>query len=382
MKAIVKEGKRLKILHISDLHLGKRVFEYSMIQEQKYMLSQVLQMAQSADLTLIAGDIYDRQVPPAEAVRLFDDFLTDMRAQGSPVALIAGNHDSAERVAFGAQLFKESGVYLSRVYDGTIQKLTFEDEYGTVCVYLLPFVKPAHVRAATGRPEIEGYTAAVEAAIEGMHIDLSVRNVLVAHQFVTGAVRSESEEIAVGGLDGVDASVFSAFDYVALGHLHAAQSLMDGRVRYSGAPLCYAFSEAGRHKGALLVDLKEKGHMEVQQLPFVPLHAFRKVRGRFEEILNLDNACEDYVQVTLTDEDDVPDAAAKLTAIYPRLAQVLYDNARTRAAQADFSVGSSQNKEPIELFEELYQMQNGETLSKEQRALVMGMMEKIWEEDA
>ena len=372
----------MKILHVSDLHLGKRVFEYSMIEEQRHILKQILDMAKSVDLTLVAGDIYDRQVPPAEAVGLFDDFLTSMRAQGSTVALIAGNHDSAERVAFGAQLFKESGVYLSPVYDGTTQKLTFEDEYGPVCVYLLPFVKPAHVRAALERPEIEGYTAAIEAAIDEMHIDPSVRNVLAAHQFVTGAVRSESEEIAVGGLDGVDASVFREFDYVALGHLHTAQSLMDGRVRYSGAPLCYAFSEAGREKGALLIDLKEKGQMEVQQLAFVPLHPFKKVRGRFDEILNPDNACEDYVQVTLTDEDDVPDAAAKLTAIYPRLAQVLYDNARTRAERADFSVAAEEEKTPLELFEELYQMQNGEPLSPEQRTLLLDMMEKIWEEDA
>ncbi len=372
----------MKILHVSDLHLGKRVFEYSMIEEQRHILQEILEMAKGADLTLIAGDIYDRQVPPAEAVGLFDDFLTRMRGQESAVALIAGNHDSAERVAFGAQLFKESGVYLSPVYDGTVQKLTFEDAYGPVCVYLLPFVKPAHVRAALQRPEIEGYTAAIEAAIEEMHIDPSVRNVLAAHQFVTGAVRSESEEIAVGGLDGVDVSVFQNFDYVALGHLHTAQSLLDGRVRYSGSPLCYAFSEAGREKGALMIELKEKGSLDVQQLTFSPLHPFKKVRGKFEEILTPDNACEDYVQVTLTDEDDVPDAAAKLTAIYPRLAQVLYDNARTRAVQADFSVAAAKEKSPLELFEELYQLQNGEALSKEQRTFLVGMMEKIWEEDA
>ena len=372
----------MRILHLSDLHLGKRVFECTMLAEQRVILDQALLMAAQADLTIIAGDIYDRQVPPAEAVALFDSFLTRMHEQGSPIALIAGNHDSAERIAFGAHLLGRSGVFVSPVYDGCVRRLEFEDEYGLVHVHLLPFVKPAHVRAALCDGEIEGYTPALRAAIEAMDVDPDVRNVLVAHQFVTGAVRSESEEISVGGLDNVDADVFAPFDYVALGHLHAAQSLCGGRIRYCGAPLCYAFSECGDQKAALLVELGEKGELSVQKLPFAPAHPMRRLRGSFDELLNPDQATEDYLQITLTDEDDIPDAARKLAQVYPNLLNVLYDNARTRAQRADFTAVQAERRTPMELFESLYAAQNGMEMSDEQRTLLSGMMERIWEGDA
>lgn len=372
----------MKLLHISDLHLGKRVFEMSMMEEQRAVLDQVVAMAARADATIIAGDVYDRQVPPAEAVALFDAFLTRMSAQGSPVLLIPGNHDSAERIAFGSQLMDRSGVHVAPVYDGRTRKVVLHDAHGDVNVYLLPFVKPAHVRAALGREDIEGYTQAIEAAIEAMHVDGATRNVLVAHQFVTGASRSESEEVSVGGLDGVDAEVFSPFDYVALGHLHAAQSLMDGRVRYSGAPVCYSFSEAGREKCALLVELGKKGVCSVTPFPFVPVHAMRKLRGRFEELMRPECATQDYVQITLTDEEDVPDAVGKLTGNYPNFMQLLYDNARTRAGQAEFDARDAVTRTPLELFEALYCAQNGTQMIAPQRSLLTGMMETIWEEDA
>lgn len=371
----------MKLLHLSDLHLGKRVFELSMLEEQRHILEQALELARQADATIIAGDIYDRQVPPAEAVALFDSFLTRMSEQGSPVLFIAGNHDSAERMAFGANLMNASGVYASPVYDGHARCVTLPDEYGPVNVYLLPFVKPVHVRAALERPEIEGYTPALAAAIGEMDVDPAARNVLVAHQFVTGGERSESEEIAVGGLDNVDAQVFDAFDYVALGHLHRAQSLCGGRVRYSGAPLPYAFSEVGREKGALLVTLGPKGELDVQPRALEPLHRMRRLRGAFDE-LSRGEASEDYLQITLTDEDDIPDAAARLSALYPNLLQLLYDNARTRAAAADFSRQALARREPLELFGELYAMQNGAPMEEAQRAYLAGVIERIWEGEA
>lgn len=372
----------VKILHLSDLHLGKRVYECSMLEEQRVILEQALAMAAGADLTVIAGDIYDRQVPPAEAVAVFDDFLTRMSAQGSPVALIYGNHDSAERIAFGAQLLGGSGIYVSPVYDGAARRIELEDEYGPVHVHLLPFVKPAHVRAALGDMQIEGYTDAVASAIGAMQIDPSARNVLVAHQFVAGAQRSESEEVSVGGLDCVDAGVFAPFDYVALGHLHAQQSLMDGRVRYCGAPLHYAFSECSAGKCALMAELGEKGVLHVERLAFEPVRRMRTLRGTFDALCDVKQTSNDYLQIVLTDEGDVPDAARKLSAVYPNLLQVIYDNARTRALSADFSAGAQEERSPVELFEQLFVMQNGEEMTAAERACLTGMMEKIWEDDA
>lgn len=373
----------MNILHLSDLHLGKRIYECSMIDEQRHMLEQALALAREADVTLIAGDLYDKPVPPAEAVSLLDDFLTRMSAQGSTVVMIAGNHDSAERIAFGSRLMDGRGIYMSPVYDGRPRRVTLHDEHGPVHFHLLPFVKPAHVRAALGREEIEGYTQAVGAAIAAMEIDAGARNVLLAHQYVTGAGRSESEEVSVGGLDNVDAAVFAPFDYVALGHLHAAQSLEGGRVRYSGAPLAYAFSEAGREKGVLLVHLGAKGELCVQMRPITPRRALTRVRGSFARLADpAAPVCEDYVQITLTDEDDVPDAASRLRAVYPNLLQILYDNARTRAQQADFERGAQAERSPLALFEQLYEAQNGQAMSGEQHALLAGMMERIWEDEA
>ena len=371
----------VKILHLSDLHLGKRVFECSMIEQQRVILSQALDMAKRADVTVIAGDIYDRQVPPAEAVALLSDFLTQMRRQGSPVLLISGNHDSAERIAFGSGLLDAGGVYVSPVYDGAPRRVDFEDEHGVVQFHLLPFIKPAHVRAALEKPEIEGYTQALREAIGAMELDPSARHVLLAHQFVTGGMRSESEEISVGGLDNVDADVFAPFDYGALGHLHAPQSLCGGRVRYSGAPLCYAFSECGDVKGALLVTLGKKGELEAEKLPFEPEIPMKRLRGRFDELLRAQTD-DAYLQITLTDEEDMPDAARRLSQVYPNVLQVLYDNARTRAAQADFTLQQAVRRDPVQMFASLYELQNGQPMSGEQDAFLRAMMEKIWEDDA
>lgn len=374
----------MKFLHLSDLHLGKRVCEQSMLAEQRAMLDQALALARRADVTLIAGDIYDRQVPPAEAVTLFDEFLTRMSAQGSRVVLIAGNHDSAERVAFGARLLDRCAVHVSTVYDGRAQRVELIDEHGPVHIHLLPFVKPSQVRAALGREDVEDYTDAIRAAVEAMDIDLSARNVLVAHQFVTGASRSESEEISIGGLDDVDASVFDAFDYVALGHLHRAQSLCGGRVRYSGAPLCYAFSECEQEKGALLVELGEKGDVRAELIPMTPARRMRRLRGPFALLCDphRSQATQDYVQITLTDEDDVPEAVGRLREMYPNLLQLLYDNARTRAGEADFSAPAALQRAPSDWFAQLYAQQNGAEMTEEQRGIVEALAREIWEGDA
>ncbi len=374
----------MRLLHLSDLHLGKRVCERSMLEEQRAMLEKVLPLAREADATLICGDIYDRQVPPAEAVTLFDDFLTRMSAQGSRVLMIAGNHDSAERVAFGARLFGAQGVHVSTVYDGKPVRVALQDEFGPVFFHLLPYVKPSLARAALGREDIDTYADAVRAAVEAMDVVPGARNVLLAHQLVTGAARSESEEVSVGGLDGVDAEAFAAFDYVALGHLHRRQSLLGGRARYSGSPLCYAFSECDQEKGALRVTLGRKGELSVEALPLAPARPMRALRGAFAALCDPRAAqhADDYVQITLTDEDDVPEAFARLREVYPNLLQLLYDNARTRAAQADFSTPSVALRDPAQWFSLLYEQQSGAPMTPPQREVIERLAREIWEEDA
>lgn len=371
----------MKFLHLSDLHLGKRVYEASMIEDQREILNQVLDFASRADLTIIAGDIYDRQVPAAEAVAMFDDFLSRMHAQGSAVAFISGNHDSAERIAFGGGLMEQANVYVSSVYDGRTRRVTFSDEYGPVHVYLLPFIKPSHVRAALKNEEISDYTDAMRAAIDAMPLDPQARNVLVAHQYVTGAQRSGAEETSVGGLDDVGAQVFEPFDYVALGHIHKAQNLLAGRVRYCGAPLCYDFSERNAQKAALLVELKEKGSLSVEPLPFAPLRAMRSLRGSFAQLSDPSRASEDYIEILLTDEDDVPEAMGRLRAIYPNALHLRYDNARTRAGELG-EIAAGALRAPQDWFEQLFAEQNGAPMDDRQRAIVQAMVEEIWGNEA
>jgi len=372
----------MKLLHISDPHLGKRVYEMSMLEDQRAILEQVLAFARRADITLISGDIYDRPVPPAEAVALLDDFLTRMHAQGSPVALISGNHDSAERIAFGGGLMEASGVYVSAVYDGTVRKVELCDEFGAVHLHLLPFVKPSYVRAALGEEaKIESYTDAIAAVIAGMEIDPDVRNVLLCHQFVTGAQQSGSEELRVGGLDDVSAQVFDAFDYVALGHIHKAQRLYGGRVSYCGAPLCYDFGESGAQKAALLVELGKKGEMTVEPLPFAPVRQMVTVRGSYAQLSDPARSCEDYMEIILTDENDVPEAMGRLREIYPNLLHLGYDNARTRAG--DMSViAKKARRTPQEWMALLFEEQNGREMDEAQLALLDELVEEIWEGNA
>lgn len=373
----------MKLLHISDLHIGKRVNEFSMLEDQKYILRQILAVAdaQRADGVMIAGDIYDKPVPSAEAVQVFDWFLTELAERGRQVYAVSGNHDSAERIAFGAQLMSGRGVFVSPVYRGDTARFTVKDAYGELCIYLLPFIKPAVVRhALEGAPDMEGipmpesYHDAVKLAIERMGVDSSRRNILIAHQFVTGAGRCDSEEVSVGGLDNVDADIFDAFDYVALGHIHSPQSLKRETVRYCGTPLKYSFSEAGQEKSVTVVELREKGNIVLSTVPLVPLHDLRKIRGTYLEVtaksFYQDTDTEDYVQITLTDEEDIPDGLQKLRIIYPNLMRLEYDNSRTRQSRVIERAEEIEQKSELELFSEFYEMQNNQPMSGEQTAFV------------
>lgn len=375
----------MKLIHLSDLHIGKRVNEFSMLEDQKFILQQILEIIdrENADGVLIAGDVYDKPIPPAEAVALFDSFLTALAQREKPVFLISGNHDSAERLAFGAKLFARNGVYVSEVYHGAQQGVELQDAYGSVVIYLLPFVKPAMVRHAHPEAEIGSYQDAVSYAVSQMELDPQKRNVLLSHQFVTGAERCESEEVSVGGLDQVAASIYSAFDYVALGHIHSPQNL-GKKLRYCGTPLKYSFSEAKHQKSVTVVELKEKGTVEISVISLKPLRDLREIRGTYLELTKRENYAdtntEDYIHAILTDEEDVPDALAKLRAIYPNIMRLSYDNRRTQESREVQAMEKVEEKSPLELFEEFYEVQNNDKMSTQQVEFVEKMIEKIWEE--
>ena len=378
----------MKLVHLSDLHLGKRVNEFSMLEDQKHILWEILRIIgqEKPEGVIIAGDVYDKAVPPAEAVALLDEFLVRLARMRTEVFIISGNHDSAERIAFGSRLIRESGVHLSPVFSGEIEPCTLTDEYGEVQIRMLPFIKPADVRHAFPEEEIADYTDAVRTVIRHMNPDPSVRNVLVAHQFVTGAERSDSEDVSVGGMDNVDASVFEPFDYVALGHIHGPQRIGRETVRYCGTPLKYSFSERNHVKSVTVVTLGEKGRTEIRTVPLIPLHDMREIRGTYEELTLRKNwegtATDDYLHVILTDENDVPDAMVRLRVIYPNIMKVDYDNQRTRTASLTGLAEEAERKSEMELFEEFYAGQNGQPLSGEQRSFAETLLEKLKEERA
>jgi exonuclease SbcD len=444
----------MKLLHISDLHIGKRVNEFSMIEDQKYILRQILTIAdqQQADGVMIAGDIYDKPVPSAEAVQVFDWFLTELADRGKKVYAVSGNHDSAERIAFGAQLMRGRGVYVSPVYRGETAKYTLTDAYGEMNIYLLPFIKPAVVRHALegltdtdadftqeevlsdaaekekpskvspgscyeteksskvssescyekekpskvssescyekekpSKVSPESYYDAVKIAIERMNVDTSKRNILIAHQFVTGAGRCDSEEVSVGGLDNVESEVFDAFDYVALGHIHSPQFIKRETLRYCGTPLKYSFSEADQEKSVTVVEFAEKGNIQLSTVPLVPLRDMRRIRGTYLEVtartFYQEFNKEDYVQVTLTDEEDIPDGLQKLRIIYPNLMRLEYDNSRTKQSHMIERAEDIEQKSEQELFAEFYELQNNQPMNTEQAAFVAQLIAACKEQD-
>ncbi|MGN0132737.1 MAG: exonuclease SbcCD subunit D [Lachnospiraceae bacterium] len=376
----------MKFMHLSDLHIGKRVNEYSMLEDQTYILKQILHLVdeEKPEAVLIAGDIYDKSVPGGDAVMLFDRFLTQLAKRKVPVFLISGNHDSAERLAFGRELLADSDVYVSEVYEGKIQKITKTDQYGRIHFYLFPFLKPAVVKHFMPEKEITDYQSAMEAVVEGMDIDFSERNVFLVHQFLTGAEKSESEEVSVGGLDDISASVFDGIDYVALGHIHRPQSVSRDTVRYCGTPLKYSFSEAEHEKTVTFVTMKEKGKVEITERKLVPIRDMRKIKGSYLELTNPERykntRVEDYLAITLTDDEDIPEVMGKLSCIYPNIMKLEYDNRRTRAAGIDDMPGMADDKTPLELFAEFYEKQNGMSMSDAQREYVSALIEDIWED--
>lgn len=377
----------MRLIHLSDLHLGKRVNEYSMLEDQEFILKRILGIIDSEkpDGVIIAGDVYDKSVPSAEAVTMFDDFLFRLAERKLQVFVISGNHDSPERIAFGSRIMETGGIYMSPVFCGTIDPVIMNDQYGEINIYLLPFIKPAHVRRYAEDTEIRTYTEAVRSVIESMNIDPEKRNILVTHQFVTGASRSDSEDISVGGSDNVDADVFKDFDYVALGHIHSPQNCGSPAIRYCGTPLKYSFSEAKDLKSLTVVEMGEKGCVDVRTVELVPLRDMVELKGRYEELTLrafYENTTwqEDYTHITLTDEEDIPDAIGKLRTVYHNLMKLDYDNKRTRSNVIISGDTKADRKDPYELFSDFYEMQNNQPMSEEQSAYISELIEKTWEE--
>jgi len=375
----------MKLIHLSDLHIGKRVNEISMLDDQAYILTQILRIVDEEKPTavLICGDVYDKSVPSAEAVTLFDDFLCRLAKRDTQTLIISGNHDSPERLAFANRLMEQSGIHISPVYNGEVKPITLSDDHGQVDFWLLPFLKPTHVKRFFPEESIESYTDACRVAIGQMPMDKTKRNVLLTHQFVTGAATCDSEELSVGGSDNVDASVFGGFDYVALGHIHGQQNIGTNRIRYCGTPLKYSFSEEYHHKSVTVVELGAKGELKLELRPLTPRHDLRSIRGTFEELTDKafydGTAVDDYLHITLTDEEDVPEAVGKLRLIYPNLMKLSYDNTRTRTNRIIDGAEDVQCKSPLELFEELYGQQNNQPMSDEQRKFAEELIESIWE---
>ena len=377
----------MKFVHLSDLHLGKRVNEYSMLEDQEYILTKVINIIDDEKPAgvIIAGDVYDKSIPSAEAVQMFDDFLTRLAKRNLQVFVISGNHDSPERMSFGSRLMDQSGIHISQVYNGEFVPFSMKDEHGVVNVYMLPFVKPAHVKRFSAE-SIESYTDALRVAIAEMNVNQSERNILITHQFVTGAMRSDSEDVSVGGSDNVDVSVFDSFDYVALGHIHSPQNCTSERVRYCGTPLKYSFSEAKDNKSVTVVELAKKGSLFVKTVPLIPMRDMVEIKGKYNEIMLksfYENTSyqEDYIHITLTDEEDIVDAIGKLRTVYHNLMKLDYDNKRTRSvSQVDGAV-DVETKTPIELFSDFYELQNNQPMSNEQKAFVEDLIDQVWEDE-
>ena len=379
----------MKLIHLSDLHIGKKVNGFSMLEDQQDILfKKILPIVdeEKPDCIIIAGDVYDKSIPPSEAVGLLDEFLVKLADRNLQVFIISGNHDSAERLAFGNRLIDKSGIHISPVYQKDTAPFTMKDDFGTVNIYMLPFIKPVHVRTAFESDETISYTDAVRMALSQMDINVSERNILITHQFVTGAERSDSEDISIGGSDNVDASVFDDFDYVALGHLHRPQNVGTKRIRYCGTPLKYSFSEEKDNKSVTVVEMREKGILDIREIPLVPLHEMVTLRGTFRELTEkkfYENTSyrEDYTHIVLTDENDIENALNRLREIYRNIMKLEYDNTRTRhhSRIEDLSLSDVENKSPLELFAKLYEDQNGSSMSPEQTEFMQGLIKEIWE---
>ena len=379
----------MRFFHTADLHLGKKIYEQSMLEEQYHILQQILALAKEyrPDALLITGDVYDKPSPPADAISLLDDFLTACCEEALPVLLIAGNHDSPERLSFGGRIMAKHQVIPQGIFNGKPGIWQFQDDYGTVEFILLPFIKPAQARPFFPHKSIEDYSQAVAAALETLPAN-DYRRVLLAHQFVTGdgdsPQRSDSETINVGGLDEVNAAVLAAFDYVALGHLHRPQSVSRPQIRYAGSPLKYSFSETDHEKSLVMVDLAAKGQTNIQCLPLTPSRDLRQLKGPLQALMQAPlNATErmDYIRVILTERPEHGDPLALLRSRYPNLLRLDFPALTEETDMLPEEDLDEELRDPVALFNSFYLLQHGQPLSQEQKNLFHKILQQVEEHD-
>ena len=373
----------MRFLHIADLHLGKQMNDVSLLPDQEYILDQIASIAESenADAVLIAGDVYQRSSPQAEAMALFDRFVSRLVGQGRKIFIISGNHDSAQRISYFSSLIRGSGVYVTEAFDGKMQSVALRDKGGEIVVWMLPFLRPAQVKRRLPEEKIVTYQDAAEAVLRQTPVDPKKRNILLCHQFITGSETSDSEELAVGGLDNIDASVFDAFDYVALGHIHKPQKVRRDTLRYAGSPLKYSFSEAGHKKSAAVVDVDAEDGVTVRTVPLYPLHDVRLLEGTIDELMDLPYS-EDYLWITIHDELVPPDARVTLSINYPNIMKFSVSNSKTKTDLDVLASQSMENKTIPELFSDFYRLQNNDQeLSDAHRRVIEKVLREM-EEDA
>ena len=384
------KGSFMKFLHTADLHIGKKLFELSLIEDQKHILRRIADIAEAeqVDAVVLAGDIYDRAVPPTEAVSLLDDFLTGLQRKGIPVIMISGNHDSPERVSFADAILEKQGLYIAGNYQQPLKTVVLEDEYGPVYFVCMPFVKPAVVGASDSAGAVEQMLSA-----QPMTLGLRERYVCVTHYFVTG-VHGENPELSdsetdvnVGGLDSVPSSYFQMFSYVALGHIHKPQNISTGSERcvvsYSGSPLKYSFSEAMGQKFVNIVELDESGVPKVEKRVLTPLREMRCIKGRLADLMDPvileenKDLREDYLQVTLTDGEELIDPIGTLRSAYPNVLQLILEKNKVREEGEYISAMTLERKSTAELFGEFYEMIKGEPMDECRLAVVAEAAEVV-----
>lgn len=370
----------MKFIHLGDIHLGKNVNEFSMIEDQKYILHEIINLIkrESVDAVLIAGDIYDRSIPSEEAVKLFDFFLTTMAEMGRKVFAIAGNHDSEERLHFGSKLFQVNHIYISGHYDGKIECVDVEDEYGVIHIWLLPYVKASRVAHfypdEVNMKEGNTYNKAFKTAIEKCNLDKSHRNLILTHQFVVGKSEepelagSENAMLSVGTIDQISFECFDGFDYVAMGHIHSAQMVGRETCRYAGSPLKYSLNqrEIAKEKTVPIITMSEKGNVKVECFPLKPLREVRRIKGNLKDLIENAVDTEDYIYATLTDEVTQFNAMARLQEVYPNTMKLDYDNHSTRAIKEFEGELETEGKGFHELMLDFYKLMNGTEPSEEE----------------
>ncbi|MBQ6174081.1 MAG: exonuclease SbcCD subunit D [Clostridia bacterium] len=371
----------MRFLHLADLHLGKQLNDLSLLPDQEAVLDQIADIVrrEETDAVLIAGDVYQRSSPQAEAMALFDRFISRLAEMGQRIFIISGNHDSPQRISYFSSLLKNAGVYVSEAFDGSLQRVEVTDAHGPLTVWLMPFLRPSQVRRFFPGEKLVTYQDAAEAILRAADVDFSRRNVLLCHQFITGSETCDSEERAVGGLDNIDARVFDGFDYVALGHIHKPQTVLRDTLRYAGSPLKYSFSESAHRKSVPVVDLGEKGSVTVRTVPLMPTHDLRRVEGTMDELTAMPYS-EDYVWVTVRDELVPPDARVTLSVTFPNMMKYSVVNSHTRYDMDVQAAQSVEDKSVSELFTDFYRLQNGDTAPGEKHLEIIGRLLREMEE--